>query len=163
MCWEQVKASYIPWGERPRLISNALCERKLSTPVRSPFSLHRTPSSLYSTCSFLSHLLHSLLLTPLVFHLTLCLFLRILQGFTLNEIFHSLGPCWGHSWWNWNSCLTSAWLHFALLICSAFTLKNHSMLPWIWLQFKRKSKFISWISKLWAFHNFWNQHFLPFS
>ncbi len=106
---------HIPWGDRLRLISNALYERELSPP--SDPSLSLLPSSLslllYIHLSLLSHIDSPLQHTPLYFiHLALRIFSQNLTGFHFElvpplSLSLSLRTCPQHSKWNWNSCLAA--------------------------------------------------------
>lgn len=85
-CWRKENPGHVLWGDRARLISNALYERKLS-PL-SDLLLSLPPSSLFSP--FCIHLvlfpllLAPLQLTPLYFIWLSASFLWLYQDFTLN-------------------------------------------------------------------------------
>lgn len=110
------KPGHIPWGERLRLISNALSERELS--------LRQISLSLVSPCLHLSLLFifsfffslrttHPSSTLPCISFIWLAVsFLRIYQDFTLNwspqpptPYTVSLCTCPQNPWRNWNSCL----------------------------------------------------------
>lgn len=111
------KPDHIPWRDRLRLISNALYERELSAlsdlPVSPLLCLHLSLLFIFIFFFPLTSTHPSSTIPCISFIWLSASFLRIYQDFTLNcflfsfSLFLCLCTCWGHSWWNWNSCLTA--------------------------------------------------------